>query len=81
MQRRDFLKGSLVTGLATGTLTSTAGAEGETPKGAAMAGAAVVSGPAPESLSILQPIRRPATGFLEIAVGCGRPCADGSAEA
>ncbi len=69
MQRRDFLTRSLVTGLATGTLTSTAGAEEKTVQGPAMGGAAVVSGPAPESLSILHPVRRPATGFLEIAVG------------
>jgi len=36
-----------------------------------LAGSPVVSGPAPETLTILQAIGQPATGFLEYAVGDG----------
>jgi predicted phosphodiesterase len=44
---------------------------GSGPDGPALLGNAVVSGPSPESITILQPLQRHATGYLEYSVGDG----------
>src|SRR5690349_20986854 len=41
------------------------------PPGPVFAGSAVVTGPASDAITILQPLQRHATGFLEYAVGEG----------
>jgi hypothetical protein len=79
MQRRSFLSTGLVAGLGiSATASSLAAAPGEANDSqesqrpaSVFAGPAVVSGPAAESITILQPVRGPAAGFLEYAVGEG----------
>jgi Predicted phosphohydrolases len=78
MQRRDFLSSSLIAGCGlAGSLTSSnqsaSAAEpdsGDAPKEKRLLfGHPVVSGPAPESLTILQGVNGPASGFVELAIG------------
>jgi len=77
MQRREFLTSSVVAGLAASAGASAqaqgnaAGTSTQTPAASKSVffGQPVVSGPAPESLTILQAVNGPATGHLEIAVG------------
>jgi hypothetical protein len=83
MNRRTFISASGSIGLA--SLLPANGATGEekpsapagqeftagSPPGPVFAGSPVVSGPSPEALTILQPLQRHATGFLEYAVGDG----------
>lgn len=79
MDRRTFLAATGVAGLASAapslqaqeTAAEPAFSAGSSPEGPALLGSAVVSGPAPESIVILQPLQRHATGYLEYAVGDG----------
>jgi len=79
MQRRDFLSSSFVAGLSVATSSSSLlqGAEKTTAADDVVAaksvffGHPVVSGPAPESLTILQAVNGPASGYLELAIGEG----------
>ncbi|MBX3441973.1 MAG: metallophosphoesterase [Planctomyces sp.] len=73
MQRRSFLKSTLAAGAGVSALSLQAAAEDapQTATGSVFSGKAVVCGPAPDSLTILQPVHGPATGFLEIAVAGG----------
>jgi len=74
MQRREFLaSGAVGIGLSSQLKFQTADAAENTSQSDNMSGvffgAPVLSGPAPESLSILQAVNGPASGYLEIAVG------------
>lgn len=73
MQRRTFLSTTLATGLgiSAGMASRTALAEQAPPEAGLFCGSPVVSGPAADALCILQPVRGPASGFLEVAVGDG----------
>lgn len=70
MERRTFLRDALGSTLALSALgpASTIAAEGEASAKSEplLQGAPVVTGPATESLTILQAVRRPATGYLEL---------------
>lgn len=76
MLRRDFLSTTVAAGLG---VVATANAQGLSATKESKAdsskplfvGYPVVSGPAPESLSILQAINGPASGYLELAIGSG----------
>src|SRR5688572_12992922 len=78
MNRRNFLRTSAVAaGLGMSAAKSwaadetptVAAAPSELVTGPALMGSPVVTGPAPESITILQPLRRRATGYLEYAIG------------
>jgi hypothetical protein len=76
MRRRDFLQTALAASAATPFLAnvSSAGAEETAPtrsnaSGPLLKGSPVLSGPAPDALTILQAVNGPATGFAEIRVG------------
>ncbi len=77
MRRREFLNSSLAASLgvaAVGQLSGSAesrAAEKPAESLPLFVGHPVVSGPAPESLSILQSVNGPASGYLELAVGDG----------
>lgn len=70
MERRTFLRDALGSTLALSALgpaSTASGAEQAIAKGEAfLQGAPVVTGPAAESLAILQAVGRPATGYLEL---------------
>ncbi len=73
MQRRDFLSVSMAAGLG---LTANVQAQAKVESGTTdvsdlplFYGHPVVSGPAPESIAIIQAVNHPATGYVEIAVG------------
>lgn len=75
MRRRDFLQTALAASAATPFLTNgpTAGAQEptqakESTSGPLLNGSPVVSGPAPDAMTILQAVNGPATGFAEIRV-------------
>lgn len=71
MRRRSFLSTSLAAGLGAAVTSPQNGSAAEdapAPQGV-LAGPPVVSGPAPETLTILQPVHGPATGHLELAIG------------
>lgn len=78
MQRRDFLSSSLIAGYGfAGSLAlhdQSASAAEAKPGNASqpkrlLFGHPVVSGPAPESLTILQGVNGPASGYVELAIG------------
>lgn len=83
MQRRSFLSTGLAAGIGISSVAQESlamaqeapavklpaeHATAEKPA-SVLAGPAVVSGPAAESITVLQPVRGPAAGFLEFAVG------------
>src|SRR5437868_3438168 len=82
MNRRKFLNTAAGAGLGLAALNTAAqskadvippnlaeAAPSELITGPACAGSPVVTGPAPESICIIQPLRRRATGYLEYAIG------------
>lgn len=79
MDRRTFIAASGTVGLGTvasGLLAETPEVDGasqefsagSSPAGPALSGSPVVSGPSHEAITILQPLQRHATGYLEFAV-------------
>ncbi|MCB1097542.1 MAG: metallophosphoesterase [Verrucomicrobiae bacterium] len=71
MNRRTFFLSAGAGGLASGIAVRAdeTSVESVPHDGPALGGAPVITGPAPEHMVILQPLRRPATGFVEFAVG------------
>lgn len=75
MDRRAFLASSGSVGLAATVDASVVDEEPQftagSPPGPIFAGSPVVSGPSPDAITILQPIQRHATGYLEYSLGDG----------
>ncbi|QDT54263.1 Calcineurin-like phosphoesterase [Caulifigura coniformis] len=76
MERRDFLTSSLATGAAALLPSQVMSAEAVSSRAQdgrpLLTGSPVLSGPAADSLTILQPVSGPATGFVELSVN-GEP--------
>jgi len=73
MRRRSFLSTTLAAGLGATAVAhaQTVSTEDEAKLKSVLNGQPVVSGPAADALTILQPVNGPAAGFLEFAIGDG----------